>query len=135
MGFVPVLFIYLYDLSYTREEAFGPVAPLLRFKTEEDAIRIANDTNAGNSCSSTFQFCSTLFSLEKRFPPLGYCYFVLMILPCLASLCLIFSKFFNHGTIHVYMKVWVHTYLQTVSNDHGVLLRLLNMDLWALMKE
>ncbi|KAG4958031.1 hypothetical protein JHK85_044411 [Glycine max] len=29
------------------EEAFGPVAPLLRFKTEEDAIRIANDTNAG----------------------------------------------------------------------------------------
>lgn len=31
----------------SRQEAFGPVAPLLRFKTEEDAIRIANDTNAG----------------------------------------------------------------------------------------
>ncbi|XP_039064611.1 succinate-semialdehyde dehydrogenase, mitochondrial-like [Hibiscus syriacus] len=30
-----------------REEIFGPVAPLLRFKTEEEAIRIANDTNAG----------------------------------------------------------------------------------------
>ncbi|KAA8523397.1 hypothetical protein F0562_009820 [Nyssa sinensis] len=31
----------------SREEVFGPVAPLLRFKTEEEAIRIANDTNAG----------------------------------------------------------------------------------------
>ncbi|CAL5402403.1 unnamed protein product [Camellia sinensis] len=29
------------------EEVFGPVAPLLRFKTEEEAINIANDTNAG----------------------------------------------------------------------------------------
>lgn len=31
----------------SREEVFGPVAPLLRFKTEEEAISIANDTNAG----------------------------------------------------------------------------------------
>lgn len=30
-----------------RNEVFGPVAPLLRFKTEEEAIRIANDTDAG----------------------------------------------------------------------------------------
>ncbi|BAT93129.1 hypothetical protein VIGAN_07204000 [Vigna angularis var. angularis] len=35
------------DMRISREEVFGPVAPLLRFKTEEDAIRIANDTNAG----------------------------------------------------------------------------------------
>lgn len=33
---------------FLREEAFGPVAPLLRFKTEEEAIRIANDTDAGS---------------------------------------------------------------------------------------
>lgn len=26
---------------------FGPVAPLLKFKTEEEAISMANDTNAG----------------------------------------------------------------------------------------
>lgn len=30
-----------------RQEVFGPVAPLMRFKTEEEAIQMANDTNAG----------------------------------------------------------------------------------------
>ncbi|KAL6546932.1 Succinate-semialdehyde dehydrogenase, mitochondrial [Orobanche minor] len=29
------------------EEVFGPVAPLLKFKTEEEAVHMANDTNAG----------------------------------------------------------------------------------------
>jgi succinate-semialdehyde dehydrogenase/glutarate-semialdehyde dehydrogenase len=29
------------------EETFGPVAPLFRFKTEEEAIRLANDTEFG----------------------------------------------------------------------------------------
>jgi len=31
----------------TKEETFGPVAPLFRFKTEEEAIRMANDTEFG----------------------------------------------------------------------------------------
>ncbi|KAK4285634.1 hypothetical protein QN277_002306 [Acacia crassicarpa] len=35
------------EMRISREEVFGPVAPLLRFKTEEEAIKIANDTNAG----------------------------------------------------------------------------------------
>ncbi|HST74499.1 MAG TPA: aldehyde dehydrogenase family protein, partial [Acetobacteraceae bacterium] len=29
------------------EETFGPVAPLFRFKTEEEAVRMANDTEFG----------------------------------------------------------------------------------------
>ncbi|GER52787.1 aldehyde dehydrogenase 5F1 [Striga asiatica] len=35
------------DMRISREEVFGPVAPLLKFKTEEEAIRMANETNAG----------------------------------------------------------------------------------------
>lgn len=35
------------EMLLSREEVFGPVAPLIRFKTEEEAIHIANDTNAG----------------------------------------------------------------------------------------
>ncbi len=35
------------DAMIFREETFGPVAPLFRFKTEEEAIKLANDTEFG----------------------------------------------------------------------------------------
>jgi succinate-semialdehyde dehydrogenase/glutarate-semialdehyde dehydrogenase len=35
------------DMLVAREETFGPVAPLFRFHTEEEAIRMANDTEFG----------------------------------------------------------------------------------------
>lgn len=35
------------DMVVTREETFGPVAPLFRFKTEEEVIGLANDTEFG----------------------------------------------------------------------------------------
>jgi succinate-semialdehyde dehydrogenase/glutarate-semialdehyde dehydrogenase len=31
----------------SKEETFGPVAPLFRFKTEDDVIALANDTEYG----------------------------------------------------------------------------------------
>ena len=34
-------------MMVAREETFGPLAPLFRFKTEEEAIRMANDTEFG----------------------------------------------------------------------------------------
>jgi succinate-semialdehyde dehydrogenase / glutarate-semialdehyde dehydrogenase len=35
------------EMKVAREETFGPVAPLFRFKTEEEAIKLANDTEFG----------------------------------------------------------------------------------------
>ncbi len=35
------------QMKIAREETFGPVAPLFRFHTEEEAIRLANDTEFG----------------------------------------------------------------------------------------
>ncbi|MBI3444683.1 MAG: NAD-dependent succinate-semialdehyde dehydrogenase [Magnetospirillum sp.] len=34
-------------MAPAREETFGPVAPLFRFKTEDEAVRMANDTEFG----------------------------------------------------------------------------------------
>jgi succinate-semialdehyde dehydrogenase / glutarate-semialdehyde dehydrogenase len=35
------------DMLFAQEETFGPVAPLFRFKTDEEAVQIANDTPFG----------------------------------------------------------------------------------------
>ena len=35
------------DMKVTKEETFGPVAPLYRFETEEQALEMANDTEFG----------------------------------------------------------------------------------------
>jgi succinate-semialdehyde dehydrogenase/glutarate-semialdehyde dehydrogenase len=38
------------DMAVAREETFGPVAPLFRFKTEDEAIAMANATEFGLAC-------------------------------------------------------------------------------------
>ncbi len=35
------------NMRFAREETFGPIAPVFRFETEEEAIRMANDTEFG----------------------------------------------------------------------------------------
>jgi succinate-semialdehyde dehydrogenase/glutarate-semialdehyde dehydrogenase len=35
------------EMRLAREETFGPVAPLFRFRTEEEAVSMANDTELG----------------------------------------------------------------------------------------
>jgi succinate-semialdehyde dehydrogenase/glutarate-semialdehyde dehydrogenase len=35
------------EMKVSREETFGPVAPLYRFKKDEDAVKLANDTEFG----------------------------------------------------------------------------------------
>ena len=34
-------------MAVAREETFGPVAPLFRFKTDDEAVQMANDTEFG----------------------------------------------------------------------------------------
>ncbi len=38
------------DMRVFKEEIFGPVAPVFRFETEEEAVQMANDTEFGLAC-------------------------------------------------------------------------------------
>jgi succinate-semialdehyde dehydrogenase/glutarate-semialdehyde dehydrogenase len=38
------------EMRFMREEIFGPVAPVFRFETEEEGVRLANDTEYGLAC-------------------------------------------------------------------------------------
>src|SRR3984885_75963 len=51
------------DMTVVREETFGPVSPVIRFKTVEEAIRIANSTAYGLSSS----LCTNRIDLISRF--------------------------------------------------------------------
>ncbi|MGO4835364.1 aldehyde dehydrogenase family protein, partial [Rhizobiaceae sp. 2RAB30] len=37
-------------MRFMKEEIFGPVAPVFKFETEEEAVRLANDTEYGLAC-------------------------------------------------------------------------------------
>ena len=38
------------DMNFMKEEIFGPVAPVFRFETEDEAVALANDTEYGLAC-------------------------------------------------------------------------------------
>ncbi|THU67800.1 hypothetical protein C4D60_Mb05t28500 [Musa balbisiana] len=46
------------EMLIFRQEVFGPVAPLMRFTTEEEAIQMANDTNAGRVEIMCYNTCA-----------------------------------------------------------------------------
>ncbi|XP_076934565.1 succinate-semialdehyde dehydrogenase, mitochondrial-like [Bidens hawaiensis] len=55
------------EMLIAREEIFGPVTPVIRFKTEEEAIQIANDTESGlaaylftNNIQRSWRVCEAL---------------------------------------------------------------------------
>jgi len=51
------------DMAVVRQETFGPVSPVIRFKTVDDAIRISNGTVYGLSSS----ICTNRLDLITRF--------------------------------------------------------------------
>ena len=51
------------DMAVVREETFGPVSPVIRFKTVDEAIRISNGTAYGLSSS----LCTNRLDLITRF--------------------------------------------------------------------
>jgi phosphonoacetaldehyde dehydrogenase len=51
------------NMTVVRQETFGPVSPVIRFKTVEDAIRIANGTPYGLSSA----LCTNRIDLITRF--------------------------------------------------------------------
>jgi aldehyde dehydrogenase (NAD+) len=51
------------DMAVVREETFGPVSPVIRFKTVDEAIRISNGTAYGLSSS----LCTNRMDLITRF--------------------------------------------------------------------
>ncbi|UXN67254.1 aldehyde dehydrogenase family protein (plasmid) [Phyllobacterium sp. A18/5-2] len=38
------------QMKFMKEEIFGPIAPIFRFETEDEAISLANDTEFGLAC-------------------------------------------------------------------------------------
>jgi succinate-semialdehyde dehydrogenase / glutarate-semialdehyde dehydrogenase len=53
-------------MQVTREETFGPVAPLFRFKTEEEGIALANDTEFGLASYFYARDVARVFRVSER---------------------------------------------------------------------
>ena len=84
------------DMDVCRTEIFGPLAPVQKFETEEEAVRLANDTRAG----------SLSFSLSLSL--------ILSLIPSLPlSLPLsrfdIWRSYFIYPLTHSYLHTFIHT--------------------------
>ncbi len=54
------------QMAVTREETFGPVAPIFRFKSEDDAVRMANDTEFGLAAYFYARDVGRVFRVAER---------------------------------------------------------------------
>ncbi|MBV8169811.1 MAG: NADP-dependent succinate-semialdehyde dehydrogenase [Alphaproteobacteria bacterium] len=54
------------QMAVTREETFGPVAPIFRFKSEDDAVRMANDTEFGLAAYFYARDVARVFRVAER---------------------------------------------------------------------
>lgn len=54
------------DMRFTREEIFGPVAPVYRFDCEEQAIAAANDTDYGLAAYAYTRDLARMFRLQDQ---------------------------------------------------------------------
>jgi succinate-semialdehyde dehydrogenase/glutarate-semialdehyde dehydrogenase len=54
------------SMNFAREEIFGPIAPVFRFDTEEEAIRLANDTEFGLAAYFYTQDLGRSFRVSER---------------------------------------------------------------------
>jgi acyl-CoA reductase-like NAD-dependent aldehyde dehydrogenase len=54
------------DMRLAREEIFGPVAALIPFRDEDEAVRIANDTDYGLAAAVATTSVSTAHALARR---------------------------------------------------------------------
>jgi succinate-semialdehyde dehydrogenase/glutarate-semialdehyde dehydrogenase len=53
------------DMRFAKEEIFGPLAPVFRFETEQEAIQMANDTEFGLACYFYTQDLGRMFRVSE----------------------------------------------------------------------
>jgi succinate-semialdehyde dehydrogenase/glutarate-semialdehyde dehydrogenase len=54
------------DMRFSREEIFGPVAPVFKFETEAEAIQLANDTEFGLACYFYTRDIARMYRVSER---------------------------------------------------------------------
>jgi succinate-semialdehyde dehydrogenase/glutarate-semialdehyde dehydrogenase len=54
------------DMRFSREEIFGPVAPIFKFETEAEAIQLANDTEFGLACYFYTRDIARMYRVSER---------------------------------------------------------------------
>ncbi len=54
------------EMNFAREETFGPVAPLFRFETEDEVVRLANDTEFGLASYLFTRDALRIFRVSER---------------------------------------------------------------------